>query len=305
MPEARGDSVCLDFVGPLPEDSGFNCILTITDRLGSDVRLVPTWTDISAQKLASIFFNEWYCENGLPLELITDRDKLFVSRFWKALHTLTRVHLKMSTAYHPQTDGASEQTNKTLNQCIRFHVERNQKGWVQALPVIRFHIMNSVNASTRFSGFQIRMGCSPRIIPPLIPGTISDGTSEETAACNMITQIEADVCEAKDALLGAKIMQAFCANKACGPEDVYLVGDKVMLATLHRRREFKAGDKTRVAKFFPQWDGPFTVIKSFPETSSYTLNLPNSPNVFPTFHASLLKRFNENDATLFPSRELE
>jgi hypothetical protein len=129
VPEACGDSVCLDFVGPLPEDEGFNCILTITDRLGSDVQLVPTWTNISVPKLVSIF-NEWYCENGLLLELITDHDKLFVSRFWKALHALTGVHLKMSTAYHPQTDGTSERTNKTLNQCVQFHVERNQRGWV-------------------------------------------------------------------------------------------------------------------------------------------------------------------------------
>jgi len=121
----------------------------------------------------------------------------------------------------------------------------------------------------------------------------------------MIAQIEADVDEAKDALLGAKIMQAFFANRARGDEDVYLVGDKVMLATLHRRREFKAGDNTRVAKFFPRWDGPFIVTRTFPETSSYTLALPNSPNAFPTFHASLLKRFNENDSILFPSRELE
>jgi hypothetical protein len=81
VPEAQGDSVCLDFVGPLPENEGYNCVLTITDRLGSDVRLIPTRTDISAPRLAAIFFNEWYCENGLPLELISDRDKLFISKF--------------------------------------------------------------------------------------------------------------------------------------------------------------------------------------------------------------------------------
>ena len=40
-----------------------------------------------------------------------------------------------------------------------------------------------------------------------------------------------------------------------------------------------------------------------PEFSAYTLDLPNSPNIFPTFHASQLKRFNENDTSLFPSRE--
>jgi hypothetical protein len=64
IPESRGDSVCLDFVGPLPEDNGFDCVLTVTDCLGSDVRLIPTRTDISAPKLALIFFNEWYCKNG-------------------------------------------------------------------------------------------------------------------------------------------------------------------------------------------------------------------------------------------------
>jgi hypothetical protein len=159
IPDACGDSVCLDFVGPLPtEDEGQNCILTITDRLGSDIHLIPTRTDISAAKFAAIFFNEWYCENGLPLELISDHDKLFISKFWKALHALMGVHLKMLTAYHPQTDGASERTNKTLNQCVRFHVEQNQKGWVRALPIIHFHIMNFVNASKGFSGLQIRMG---------------------------------------------------------------------------------------------------------------------------------------------------
>jgi hypothetical protein len=81
VPEAHGDSVCLDFVGPLPEDEGCNCILTLTDRLGSDICLIPTRTDISTAHLASIFFNEWYCENGLPLELISDHDKLFILKF--------------------------------------------------------------------------------------------------------------------------------------------------------------------------------------------------------------------------------
>jgi hypothetical protein len=165
--------------------------------------------------------------------------------------------------------------------------------------------MNSVNASTGFSGFQIRMGQSPRIIPPLVLGTGTKETSETCAACSIISQIEADVAEAKDALIGAKVMQAFFTNKNHGCEDTYCINDRVMLATLHRHCEFKAGNKSRVAKFFPCWDGPFTVTKSFPETSSYGLALPNLPNVFPTYHASLLKRHNKNNASLFPSRELE
>jgi hypothetical protein len=105
-----------------------------------------------------------------------------MAKFWKALLALTGVHLKMSTAYHPQTDGASKHTNKTLNQCIHFHIEWNQKGWVCTLPIIRFNIMNSINVSAGYSGFQLWMGHSPYIIPPLVPGNMMVPVAEEIAA---------------------------------------------------------------------------------------------------------------------------
>jgi hypothetical protein len=162
-----------------------------------------------------------------------------------------------------------------------------------------------MNASTGFSGFQIQMGRSPRIIPPLVPGTVNEETSETCAAHSIISQIKADVAEAKDTLIGAKVMQAFFANKNCGHKDTYCVNNRVILATLHCHRKFKAGNKSRVAKFFPHWDGPFTVMRSFPETSSYSLDLLNLLNMFPTYHASLLKRHNKNNTLLFPSCELE
>jgi len=134
VPDAHGDSVAMDFMGPLPVDSGFNTILTMTDHINSDIRIILTNANIMADELAVLFFNHWYCENGLPLEFISDRDKLFVSRVWKRLTKITGVKLGMSTAFHPETDGSSEWTNKTVNQCLRYHVTRNQKGWVRALP---------------------------------------------------------------------------------------------------------------------------------------------------------------------------
>jgi hypothetical protein len=83
--DQQGDSVVMDFIGPLPEDEGFDCIVTFTNWLNSDLRVIPTCTDISAEDLAVIFFNEWYCENGLSLEIISNHDKLFVSTFWRSL----------------------------------------------------------------------------------------------------------------------------------------------------------------------------------------------------------------------------
>lgn len=302
IPDARGDSVAIDFIGPLPEDEGFNTIITITDRLNADLRIVPCRDNISAEQFAVLFFDNWYCENGLPLDIVSDRDKLFLSRFWKSLHKLTGIKLKLSSSYHPQTDGASERTNKTVNQCIRFHVERNQKGWVRALPRVRFQIMNTLNASTNTSPFQLHIGRSPRIIPPLQrPST--DETTEDQRARLLLTQLQYDVMEAQDSLLAAKASQATQVNKHRSAELTLATGDKVMLSTRHRRREYmQKGDK-RVAKFMPRFDGPYTVLEAHPETSTYTLDLPNSPNIFPTFHSSQLRPFHANDAELFPSRE--
>jgi hypothetical protein len=72
IPDQQGDSVTLDFIGPLPVDNGFNCILSITDHLHSDIHIIPTYSSISAEDLAVLFFDHWYCENGLPLELVSN-----------------------------------------------------------------------------------------------------------------------------------------------------------------------------------------------------------------------------------------
>lgn len=114
VPDDCFDSVAFDFIGPLPEDEGSDCILTTTDRLGA--RIVATRMDLTAEQLAVVFFDHGYCENGLPLEVVSDRDKLFVSRFWQALAKLTGISLKTSSAFQPQSDGASECSNKTVNQ---------------------------------------------------------------------------------------------------------------------------------------------------------------------------------------------
>jgi hypothetical protein len=129
-PDEHGVSVATDFIGPLPTDKNYDCILTITDSLNSDICVIPAKTTITAEQLAEIFFDSWYCETGLPSDIVCDWDKLFISQFWKALTKLTGVKLKMLSAYHPETNGSSERSNKTVNQLLRCHIQRNQKGWV-------------------------------------------------------------------------------------------------------------------------------------------------------------------------------
>lgn len=66
----------------------------------------------------------------------------------------------MSMAYHPESDGTSKRTNKTVIQAIRFAVEQDQRGWVHTIPKVRFDIMNTINTSTGFTPFQLRFGRS-------------------------------------------------------------------------------------------------------------------------------------------------
>ena len=290
----------------IPEDKGFDYILTITDRLGSDLQIIPTTTNITAEELAEIFFDKWYCENGLPMDIVSDRDKLFMSKFWKALLKLTGVKLKVSTAYHPETDGSSERSNKTVIQSLRFHVDRNQSGWIRALPRIRFNIMNTVNKSTGFTPFQLRFGRSPRILPPFVqvPPTDNHSSTNNAAetALEVVNHLKFDVMEAQDNLLRAKISQASQVNKTRTLTFPFHVGDRVRLSTRNRRHEFKAAGDKRVAKFMARHTGPFRITEIDEEHSTVTLDLPNSANFYPVFHTSEVIPFIENDDDLFPSR---
>ena len=96
-------------------------------------------------------------------------------------------------------------------------------------------------------------------------------------------------------------MLQFYTNWDRSPEDSFKIEDHMTLSTLHHWQEFTTGDPSCVAKFIPRFDGPYKIINSTPEFSAYTLDLLNSPNIFPTFHALQLKCFTENDASLFPS----
>jgi hypothetical protein len=130
-------------------------------------------------------------------------------------------------------------------------------------------------------------------------------SKEEITARTVMERMETETRDAQDALIHAKVHQEYYANRGREKDELYNVGDKVMLSTYNRRREYVNGSnkEKRVAKFLPRFDGPYRVTRTLPEFSAYTLDMPNQPNVFNTFHASQLKRHHENDSTMFPSRE--
>ena len=136
-------------------------MVTVTDRLTKMVHLIPTVTTASAPDLAKLFITHIFRLHGMPAVLVSDRDSRFTSKFWQALMTQLGTKLAMSTAHHPQTDGQSERTNRTLEEALRSYVNYSMDNWVDQLPLLEFAINNSKQASTGQSPFFLNYGHNP------------------------------------------------------------------------------------------------------------------------------------------------
>ena len=156
----------VDFVGPLPESTNYNAafdmICVIIDRLTSLTHLVPCRQTITARQVAELLFDNIYKHHGLPTSIVSDRDSLFTSQFWSRLNQLLGIKLKMSSAYHPQMDGATKRMNRTVTQMLRQCVAPHQKDWVVKLPAIEFAINAARSETTGFAPFILNYGRMPR-----------------------------------------------------------------------------------------------------------------------------------------------
>ena len=118
------------------------------------VHLAPTTSHCTAEHAARSFFdNVVRLHGGVPKDLVSDRDAKLTSKFWGALSALLGMKLRMSTAYHPQTDGQTERTNRTLGDMLRNFSGREPSAWDAHLSAAEFALNNAVNRATGRSPF--------------------------------------------------------------------------------------------------------------------------------------------------------
>ena len=91
----------MDFVTNFPPSHGFTVILVIVDRYSKGVHLGALPTHFSAFKVATLFLDLVCKHHGFPRSIVSDRDPVFLSSFWRELFRLSDTLLCMSTAYHP------------------------------------------------------------------------------------------------------------------------------------------------------------------------------------------------------------
>ena len=297
VPTYPWESIGVDFVGPLPEsgnrDGVYDSITVVICLLTSMVHLIPSRINYNATQLAELMFEHMYKTHGLPKNIISDRDVLFTSIFWSRLNKLIGTNLRMSSAYHPQSDGATERANRTITQMLRQCVHPNQKDWVMKLPAIEFAINSARSASTGYAPFFLNFGRMPRTM-------IWDSatTTEYPSVREFALEKKMALMAAHDSILAARVKQTRDANRKrlTAP---FRVGDLVYLSS--KNISFPKG---LARKLIPKFLGPYKILRNF-ENSSFQLDLP--PNlkrrgVHDVFHSSLLRIHIPNDDRLFPGR---
>ena len=296
-PSEPWESIGVDFIGPLPQssnrDGDFDSITVAICLLTGMVELSPSRINYKATDVAELMFEEVYKHHGLPKTIVSDRDVLFTSTFWEHLNKLIGIKMKMSSAYHPQTDGATERANRTITQMIRQCISPNQKDWVSKLPMIQFAINSARSESTGYAPFFLNNGRMPRVMV-----WNAAAPTEYSNVRTFAQKRKLALMSAHDSIIGARVKQTRDANRKrqLAP---FKEGDFVYLSTKNITFE-----KGLARKLIPKYIGPYKILQDF-GNQSFKLELLvhlKRRGVHDVFHSSLLRIHVPNDDRLFPGR---
>jgi len=294
IPGQRWENISMDFIVDLPvTSSGHDAVVVFVDRLSKMVHLAPTKKTATAEDTAKIFFEVVFKHHGLPKDIVSDRDAKFISDFWKSLFVLLEVKLSMSTAYHPQSDGQTERTNRTFEQALRAYVSYKADDWHLYLTPLEFAINNAKQSSTGYSPFYLNYGYNPRV-PTTLSNTITDVPTVNDFVLSMDNLLKA----AQDSIAEAQARQEKYANEK-RTEELFKKGDLVLLSTANLSDAAVVVNR----KFSQLFVGPYK-IKEVVSTVAYRLDLPANMKVHPVFHISRLKRYHAGPSKFTTRQEL-
>jgi len=163
IPEKPWSHILVDFITKLPLAQGYDAILVVCDRFSKMAHFIATMERTSAEELARLFRDQVWKLHGLPESIVSDRGVQFTVGMIKELNNLLGIQTKLSTAYHPQTDGQTERVNQELKQYLRVFIDHRQEQWPDWLGMAEFVYNNKIHMATKVSPFKVNYGQDPRI----------------------------------------------------------------------------------------------------------------------------------------------
>jgi hypothetical protein len=303
VPTQPWESISMDFITELPKTAtGHDTLFVVVDRFSKMVHLAPCHSSLTASQAADLLIDLVFKLHGTPSSFISDRDKLWTSEFFARWCSKLQVHLNLSSAYHPQTDGQTERMNRLLQEVLRHYVAPAHDNWDQLLPLAEFAINRAVNASTGKSPFVVVYGYQPhapldrfyQLLTTTTPVTKASVRTAANEADSKLRDHQAEFAKIAELLRRAQQAQKEQFDKRRRRAPDYAVGDKVWV-DCKILRIVTVG----TPKFLQRWQGPYTITKviktrSSNEVTAVTLDIPKHWKVFPTFHVSVVKPYPPN-----------
>jgi len=280
----------MDFITHLPSSAGHTVVWVICDRLTKYAHFLALPTHFTAQQLARRFVVEIFRLHGMPKTIVSNRDPLFVSTFWRQLFKAQGTTLKFSSTYHPQTDGQTEVLYRGLEAYLRCFTEDHPHTWYQYLHLAELWHNTAHHSAIGTSPFHALYGRPPPTIldllhTPRADTTISDLLHQHTLVLHALKHNLRKTC------------QRMCNQENRHHSDrTFNVDDWVWVRLQPYRQQ--SVERRPCQKLSPHYSGPYQISRRI-GTVAYELKLPPSSRIHPVFHVSLLRLF--RGPTPYPS----
>lgn len=170
VPSTVWSDIAMDFIEGFPKVGGKSVILTVVDRFSKYGHFIPLSHPYSASSVARAFFDHIVKLHGMPCSIVSDRDPVFTSNFWTELFHLSGTKLRLSSAFHPQTDGQSEVTNKIIVMYLRCLAGDRPRSWLQWLHWAEYCYNTSYQSSLQVTPFRVAYGRDPPAMVQYVSG---------------------------------------------------------------------------------------------------------------------------------------
>jgi len=248
VPQKMWTHLTVDFIIKLLVVAGKDIILVVCDRLSKMTHFVAMTEGTSAEGLARLLRDNVWKLHGLPESVVSDRGPQFAAELTKELNRMLGIKTKLSTVFHPQTDGQTERMNQELEQYLQLFIENRQKDWPEWLAAAEFVVNNKVHTVTKVSPFMANYGKELKM-----GGDIRRKGKVESAT-EFVERMKKVHEEAETALKKTQEEMKKYADRGRKETENWEKGDRVLLST--KDLVFK---KKPTKKLMERYVGPYVI----------------------------------------------